>query len=550
LKKIIQHTWAILEKQEKNRFLRIVVADIIISILDIIALALLVWIVQFYIQPDAVPGKEYLPGWMDHTNLWLIAIFLLLFSVKNLFAFLVARSHFRFIGDVAVRISEKNLSAYQQAPFTEFINTDSSIPTRKISYQPFEFGQHILTGIQQLVIQGSLILFSIVAILLFNAKIFLLLLLILLPPVILVFFLVKKKLAEVRSHIRSSNEGSFRYLFDALKGYVESNIYGKNDFFLKRFVRVRRQFSNALFDSLAIQNMPGRIIEVFAILGLFLLIAIATWGNGTDSSMLLTIGAFIAAAYRIIPGLVKIINVSGQMKAYEFTVNELSERENPGPKTTVSNGFLQSVELENISFAYPGKPVIDQVNLALSPGDMVGLTGISGKGKTTLIHLLLGFLSPGQGIIRFNGKTYSPGEIQQWWPRIAYVRQQGFFIHDSLLKNITLDEGTPDQQKLETALEVSGLKELLREWPEGLAKEIMENGKNISGGQQQRISIARAIYRDADLIILDEPFNELDETAEEQILIKLRQQDRKMILLITHRTASLGYCTKRYSLDE
>ena len=150
---------------------------------------------------------------------------------------------------------------------------------------------------------------------LYNAQLFFLILLILLPPVTFVFFYIKKKLTAAKRSIQSSNEKSFLYLLDALEGYVEGNIYQRNDFFHGRFSKARQIFSKHLFESLSVQTMPNRIIEIFAVLGLFVLIIIAKWSDINDSSTIITIGAFMAAAYKIIPGIVKIINAMGQMIA-------------------------------------------------------------------------------------------------------------------------------------------------------------------------------------------------------------------------------------------
>lgn len=142
--------------------------------------------------------------------------------------------------------------------------------------------------------------------------------------------------------------------------------------------------------------------------------------------------------------------------------------------------------------------------------------------------------------------------LRVYWPSIAYVRQQSFFIHDTLLRNITLEENGHHKANLEYAIAVSGLNELIGQHPDGLQTMIMENAKNISGGQQQRIAIARALYKNADLILLDEPFNELDEASEIALLEHFRQlaQQGKLIVLITHNKKSLSWCNKIVSLDE
>jgi ABC-type bacteriocin/lantibiotic exporter with double-glycine peptidase domain len=554
VKNILRHTLAVLDKKEKTQFIFLTILDIIINIVDILFLALLLWMIQFYIQPGQSIRLSFLPNWIaDKNSILFIAIFFSLFGIKNIAGFFIAKAQYKFISRVAVRISRNNLLNYQQAEFEEFINIDSSAYIRKISIQPFDFCQHLLSGIQQIITQLFLVTITIIAIILFNAKLFLFLLLVLLPPVVLVFYFIKKRLTNAKRQIQSTNERSFQYLLDALKGYVEANIYDRNDFFMKRFINVRKKFSRYLFDSLSIQTLPTRIIEIFAVLGLFILIAIAKWTGNNDSGALLTIGAFMAAAYKIIPGIVKLINISGQMKAYEFAINELvenKERKNNNAKKAFPD--IETIEFKNINFKYPTQPVLNDFSLALKKGDFVGITGESGKGKTTILNLLLGFLLQTNGEIIINNLTVDNKERKKFWPQISYVRQQSFFIHDTVLRNITLEEDGYHKENLEYALEVSGLNEFISKFPEGLDKIITENGKNISGGQQQRVALARAVYKNAELILLDEPFNELDEASVISMLEHFRELSSKgkIIIMITHDKQSLSYCNKIISLDE
>ncbi len=551
---ILKNTLGVLDTSEKKKFRILVVLDIFISIADILSLALLLWIVQFYIQPDEKNTLSFLPSWLlNRDSVTFIAVFVLLFAIKNLVAFFISRAFYTFSSRVAIRISYNNLVNYQQSSFENFVHTDSSAHIRNICFQPFEYCQYMLSGIQQIITQVSLILIAIIAIFLFNAKLFLLLLLILLPPVIIVFYFIKKRLSAAKKHIRENNERSFQYLLDALKGYVEGNIYNRNDFFLQRFINFRKKFSNYLFDTLAMQGLPNRIIEVFAVLGLFILIAIAKWTGNNDSTTLITIGAFMAAAYKIIPGIVKIINITGQMKAYEFSTNDLRQGKaiikNDNEKATA--GDISTIALVDISFKYDNQQIVNNFSLTINKGDFIGIAGESGKGKTTIINLLLGFLLPGNGKILINGKPADNNTIKSFWNSIAYARQQAFFIHDTLLKNITLQESGYNVKKLQQALQLSGLNEFIAKTEEGLNTIITENGKNISGGQQQRIAIARAIYKDAALILLDEPFNELDEASANTMLQHFETLTKagKSVVMITHDKKSLAYCNKIISLD-
>ncbi|MBC7949409.1 MAG: ABC transporter ATP-binding protein [Chitinophagaceae bacterium] len=553
MKHILKNTWTILEKKERSRFIALLLLDVVISIIDILSLVFLLAIIQFYIQPGNPTGMGFLPEWLqDRGSVALIGIFFLVFSLKNLAGFLIARAHYIFIGQVAVRISDVNLLKYQQGDFGEFVHTDSSVFIRRIAYQPFEFGQYLLAGLQQIITQLILITITLIAIIIFDARLFLLLMLILLPPIVIVFIFIRKRSLVIRRHIQSSNELSFRYLLDALKGWVEGNVYGRNQFFRKRFTDARQKFSTHLFNSLSLQSLPNRFIEIFAVLGLFILILIAKWWGGNDTTPLLTIGAFMAAAYKIIPGIVKIINVSGQIKTYEPAATELAALtivENQDKPTQLA---MDTMELKNVSFSFGNQTILDNFSMIIKPGDFIGITGISGRGKTTILNIILGFLKPSSGELLVNDLPLDSKTVGSHLPQIAYVRQQSFFIHDTLMRNITLEEDCQVQASLQQAIRVAGLEALLAKSSQKDDMIISENGKNISGGQQQRVAIARALYKDARLLLLDEPFNELDQVSSEHLLQHFRDLARegKMIVLITHDKKSLAYCNKIISLDE
>jgi ABC-type transport system involved in cytochrome bd biosynthesis fused ATPase/permease subunit len=193
-----------------------------------------------------------------------------------------------------------------------------------------------------------------------------------------------------------------------------------------------------------------------------------------------------------------------------------------------------------------------QFDLQLKRGDFACVVAPSGRGKTTVLNLLLGFLSPSAGEIRINGKALSAEQRRDLQSCIAYVKQQPFFIHDTIAGNITLSEREPDKRRLEQAIDVAGLRSLISTFPDASHKMISGNGKDISGGQGQRIALARALYRDAGLFILDEPFSEMDEQSERQLLDYFRSvaASGKIVLLVSHSSHAQAYCNKIVVLDE
>jgi len=551
---ILKNTLAILDLRERKTFLILIILDLLISLADIVFLALLLFIIQFYTQPTSVKFS-FLPSWLlDRNSLLLIVSFFMLFSLKNLVGFIIYRSQCKFLSKVSSRISQTMLQRYLEGSYLSYVNIDSAIHIRRISHQPIEFSYHILGGIQQIATQLALIVFSITAILVFNVKIFLLLLTILLPPVIAVFYLVKRKLRAIKLYMKKSSDQSLQHLQEALSGFIESNIYNKNDFFVRRYADHQKRFNNYHSNLLVTQGIPARMIEVFALFGLFILIALNKWSGNTDSTMIITIGAFMAAAYKIIPGIVKILNTSGQINTYSQAVFDLAEATHKAfPPTEIDQPrSIQSIRFENVSFGYKGDALLDNLNLHVKQGDFLGISGLSGRGKTTALNLLLGFLHPDSGEISINEKPANNSSLQQYWPAIAYVKQQTFLLHDSILHNITLSDEGANEEKLNDVIKISGLTELVDSLPGGLNTPIMESGKNISGGQRQRIAVARALYKNSDVIILDEPFNELDEKSEHCLLnhFKHLSEAGKLVILITHDKKSLSFCNKILSLDE
>jgi ABC-type bacteriocin/lantibiotic exporter with double-glycine peptidase domain len=374
----------------------------------------------------------------------------------------------------------------------------------------------------------------------------------LLPPLFAVFHWIRRRLRGARNNARTSSERSLQHLHEAITGFVESNVYHRNEVFLDRFMTDQQQFNKYVTDQMIVQGLPARMIEIFALLGIVILIAVSQWSNYGQGSSVITIGVFMAAAYKIIPGIVKLLGLSGQVHSYAFTVDDLSKPADRSERPSAVAPAITSLQFKAIQFSYAGRRILNAQHLDVAPGDFLGIAGPSGRGKTTVLNILLGFLTPDKGEVLINGEATDPAIRQRYWRHISYVKQQPFLIHDTIRNNVTLNGYPSREQALQEAIRVSGLCDLIATYPEREHKMITESGKNISGGQRQRIAIARALYKSADLIILDEPFNELDEASEHRLLGHFRElaESGKMVILITHNKESLTYCNKTVSLDE
>jgi len=547
----------VLTPGEKRRLFELTAMDMVSSVADIAGLAFLLWVVRLYAQVSAGSGTGGMPSWLtDPHSLWPIGLLFLFFMIKNWLSFALYSAQARFRYGVASRISRQNLLYYLEGEYAQYAHTDSAAHVLKIAQQPIEFCQFVLGGLQLGTTEATLISVTVVAVLLFNAKLFLLLLLLLLPPVIITAWLAKRKLHAARTFIKSSRDVMWQHLQESIAGYVESSLYDRKDFFAGRYGDSQTILNRHLATVQSLQGAPSRLAELFAVFGLMALIGIGHFAGNQHSAEFVTLGAFLAAAYKIIPGIARLLNLTGQMKTYEFTVNGLLERTARAGQSAAGwveyPEAIHSIIFNEVGFRYGDQQVLEAVDLVLRRGDFLGIQGDSGRGKTTLFNIMLGFSAEATGKVMINGTPTRAADRRRYWDRIAYVKQQPFILHDSILVNITLLEDGYDEQRLQYAVSLSGLDELIRKLPGGLLTTVTENGKNISGGQRQRIAFARALYKQADLILLDEPFSELDEASEARMLRRLAElaASGKMVVMITHNRQSLTYCTHSISLDK
>ena len=514
MKKRLSEIKEILVVSERRRFVSLIFLNTLLSLVDIASIALVFIVLNFYSGKSSKLVTPFLHQLKIQQQSLLPAIILIvIFIIKSIAGYFIVKAQARYVSDTATRITSKNLLHYLEGSYEEHVSIDSGVWIRRICFQATEFAQYVLSGLQQVFNESILIIISVAAVAIYNIELLLIVSLVLLPAIFILLFISKKRLKETRKNIKSSSELSLQYLSEAINGFVESNVYDKNNFFINRYSKSQFVQNRFIADMQVTQAIPNRFFETFAVLGFFIFIAVIKLDGEKSNADILMLGAFVAAAYKIIPGISKIINFAGQIKTYLFTVNDLSKQK---PFNTSLNygqpkEIINDIEIKRLSFSYADTIVFNDLNLSFHKNSFIGISGSSGRGKSTLIDILLGFLKPHSGNVYVNGKEVSENDLKKFWWQISYVKQSTFLLHDSILNNIVLYDDNFDKQKLEKVLDVTGLNEWINKLPDGIQTTITESGKNISGGQRQRIAIARALYKDGSLIILDEPFNELDE---------------------------------------
>jgi len=538
----IRFIWFNLERKEQHRFALIVTTDLLINLADIASLALLLLVVRYYMEADAV-FSSHLFSSNAGSSIIPAVVLLFMFLGKNGLALLQAAAWARFLSGLASRLSSQRFENFQQQSYQQYLSEHSSAQVRRIAFEPFEFCQYGVVALQQFLTQGGLIFFTGIAIIIVNPAVSLLLVVALAPVCALVFYHIRRTSVDIQLQLSKTNETSFRALSEGLAGFIEGKMFGSRHFFRERFLASRSEFVRAFFRSVNLQQWPSRIIELVAVCGFILLVLLLQGGFFNRSGLFLVLGSFVLAAYKLIPGIVKMINTAGQMKAHHNAVSAFHQPQSDPLLSRCEK--IESIEIRNLCFGYDEVGLINNFQLDLHPGQVVGIRGSSGKGKSSMLHLLLGLLEPCGGTILVNGKNRSAGELRDLWSRISLMRQQSFLIADTVEKNITLENKTA--MKLDALLRDAGV----RDWASADTL-IEEGGKNISGGQGQRIHFARSMAKDADLYLLDEPFNELDAGTTEQLfaIVKKRAREGGMFLIVTHDPLTLTRCDKIASLHD
>ena len=489
----------------------------------------------FYLFPDYEIKKE---KFFNYLILTLFIFFLLRYIFLNYLALKI----YSFIGNANQFISEKLLKIYLSKNYKWHTGFNKSEFLQILTQDVGNFCGNALFGL--LFISSELFLFGgvIVFLLIFEARVFLILLLVssIFFPVL--YFFTKKYSFNLGKKHRDNQQILLKFINESLSGIKELILYKWRDkvnfnFSKKQKILVK---SSALFSSL--QDISRHTLEFFAIL-MFLIFIYYLNVNKDAEANILTIGIFSAALFRLMPIMNRISTYAQRLKFGMSSADKIEEFYNydkhEGTKDLEDTNdliFENSLNLENVSYRYNQNKelILDDINLKINKNEIIGIIGESGVGKTTLINILMGLLKPTKGDVLVDKINIHKNKMSIG-KNIGFVPQNFFSIDSNIVNNIVFFEEKISFNKLKFALKNSLLIKPILNKKISLKSNLGNNSLKVSGGQLQRISIARALYRMPKILILDEPTSSLDEKNQqlfEKILISLK--NKMSIIVITH----------------
>ena len=563
MKKLKQKISYILSRKEKKRFLFLIGLTLIGMILESLGLGLLVPTISMVINPNFFKGIvenfgiSFFENFSYQTSLLIILSCIgCLYIFKTIFLTVILDWQNKFIFHLQANISKDLYQRYLNQPYQFYLSTNTSDVTKNILIEV------------QLLVKYFIALINLFNEGLLLTTIFFTLLIIEPAGVIgtgaifLIFGYSFFKITNARIHTYGQERKKYdasisRLILEGYGGSKEIKLLDRSSYFIDQFNFYSDQKKRIAANQSTFTQVPRLYIELLAVLSVVGLVAIMLFQEYPTEEVISKVGVFVVAVFRIIPSYSKISAALQNLKfnsvVLDIIYQKLRELKIEEISDEVKVEFKKEIKFDSVFFRYSNseKNVLNNIDFTIKKGRTIGFIGVSGSGKSTIIDLLNGLLKPNAGQIRIDNIPLEKC-LKSWQQKIGYVPQQNFLTDSSIASNIAfgLPEEEIDQIKLSNAIQKAELKKFIDSLPEGVQTKVGERGLQISGGQMQRIGIARALYDDPEVLIFDEATSALDEKTEINVLSAIRELKKsKTIIVITHRKNALKDCDKVYKLD-
>ncbi|QWD23663.1 ABC transporter ATP-binding protein [Polynucleobacter paneuropaeus] len=577
MKEYLSEIFFLLGKERKKLPL-LAILFIAISILDLLGIGLIGPYIALIINPDTftLQIKDYIsPKYFDGNEKKLIAyagmILVLIFVSKSVASIYINKINITFSQNQQARLQLILMSSYQKFPYEIYMGKNSASYLYNIQTLTNQF-----SGVIQMLLKivgDGIVAFFIIIFLFLKSPLALITFLAILTVSVYIYDKIFKKNMKIFG--LKANMGAtlvIQGVKEGLAGFKEIRVLGIEKYFYNQVADGASMYAENYTRTVVISSSPRLLLELFLVIFIVSLVLLALLLGESLELLIPTLGIFGVAALRILPAANSFASNLIQLRynrdavsrlygdIYEVTKIESStvegNLENHNKYTQSALPFVaeefQSLFLDNVSYRYPGSYVdaLRGVSLTINCGELIGVIGESGAGKTTLVDLFLGLLKPSSGGASLNGRNLYD-VLPQWYRQAAYLPQQPFIIDAPLRNNIALgvEEKNIDEIKVQRAVELAQIDSLVSQLPQGLGTLMGDGGISLSGGQRQRVALARAFYHDRQFLILDESTSALDSDTEAVIVEEIHNLKRsKTIIVIAHRLSTLKYCDRIYRI--
>lgn len=567
----MKNIYLLFSKSEQNKIILLFLGILIHGLIEITSIASILPFMTIVIDRSIIDTNfflSYLYNFLDLNSyndflvvLGLIVFALLLFS--NLYAALIFWWITKFVQFQSYRLSKKILNNYLFQSYVFFLNRNSS-----------ELSKNVLTEVNRIIIgviypmllamtRTIIVLFIAILLLYVNPKLSIIISLVLIITYGVVYYIVREYLWNIGELSTKATFEKYKCVNEVFMGIKDVKLQGSESEFIKKYSKPAKKFANYTASSAVISLLPRYAIETLAFGGLLLIVIFLISSNENFMSVIPLVALYALAGYRIMPGLQQIYHSIAQIRyntpALDILLRDLKKDLSIVNKNEQELNYLPkiktNIQLKSISFKYPNTDdlILENINAKIRINSLTAFVGKTGSGKTTLIDVLLGLLPINKGEIFFDKIKLEKQNLNLWQKKLGYVPQNIFLTDDTIKNNIAfaVPEEKIDHQKIILAAKLAELDDYIGDLPNNYNTYVGERGIRISGGQLQRIGIARALYHNPEILVFDEATSALDNMTEKKIMDSIKKLSKdKTIIIIAHRLSTIKNCDQIYLLDK
>ena len=461
----------------------------------------------------------------------------------------------------AAKAADRLFARYLAADYLFHLRRRTASPIQEVSRSTWVAYQLVVASVLNMFTESATII-ALVAVLSLTAPLATLAAVaVVLAIVALPMVMTRRRWRRSGERLKALEEAQIHVLQQSLGAVKEVKIAGREAFFEGRLRAVRRELSTVETHRKTLGTLLRLTVETTLILGMLAVVWLISRGGASGADTVSLMALFAYTGFRVVPAANRIMLNAGQYRegrAYvshaiaDFrALRRVSPRPH-GPEPVVA--FAEALVCEDVSFAYEpaGPPAVSRVYLRLVPGESVGIVGATGSGKSTLVALLLGLLTPTSGRVVLDGAPLE-GHERAWQRLIGYVPQDPYVLDDTLRRNVAF--GVPDalidEHRLARACSLAQLDDLIKQLPHGMDTEVGEHGARLSGGQRQRLAIARALYHEPAVLVFDEATAALDNQTEREVTKAIATlHGTRTLIAIAHRLSTVQGCDRLIFLQD
>ena len=562
----------LLNKRQKRNLFFLVILMLIAGILETTGISLFIPIIYVLIDENVFYTNEILQnvcrflGISQHKQFLIIAFVILglIYILKNIYLYFQTVMQNRFVYNNRERAFNFIYGIFLNKDYQYYVKTPSGNITRSIYYDVV-YTFDIMLNFINIITEGVISFIILLFLFLVNWCISLLAGIVLLIELMIINKIIKPILHR-QGQINLQNTSSFLgNIIQSIESIKEIKVFHTEGYFIERNKKNVAAVSSAEQFYKTLNTVPKLAIESITFGSLSIALAILVYLGADIKVFIPVLSAFAVAAVKLLPSLNKIsanlTNISYYAANLDNVINIINSNDTNSSqvqpinkKSTVNLEFNHKIECKDIYFKYDGseKNIFDGINIDISVNSSVGIIGESGQGKTTLVDLLTGLLTPNQGSVLCDGINIREN-YSSWLSLIGYIPQNTILVNDTITSNVAfgVDSAEIDKDRVISALKDAQIYDFVSGMKDGLDTTIGDRGMKLSGGQRQRIGIARALYKNPKILIFDEATSALDSETEKEVMKSINSlMNKKTIIIISHRLSTLEKCDIIYKVSD